>query len=121
MIEEIGQIGLTVTDLERAKAFYGEVLGLPFLFDAGTMAFFQCGSIRLMLGTAEVGQIASSVGTILYYKVAGIEEFCAGLVEKGVELLQGAHVVAKMPDHVLWMAFFKDPDGNVVGLMEEVK
>ncbi len=117
----IGQIGLTVKDLAKAKEFYGEVLGLPFLFDAGTMAFYQCGGVRLMLGTAEAGQEGPVGGTILYFKVMGIEAVCTELQGMGVGFVQEAHRVAKMPDHELWMAFVKDPDGNVVGLMEEVR
>ena len=118
-VEGIGQVGLTVRDLAAAKRFYGEVLGLPFLFDAGTMAFYQCGGVRLMLGMAEPGQEGPVGGTILYLKVAGIEAVCAELKEVGMGLVQEAHLVAKMPDHALWMAFLRDPDGNVVGLMEE--
>ena len=121
MIEGIGQIGVTVRDLERSKAFYGGVLGLKFLFDAGMMMFFECGSARLMLGLAEEGQETLFGATIVYYRVAGLEKYSAEVAEKGAELLQGAHVVANMPDHVLWMAFLRDPDGNVVGLMEEVR
>jgi methylmalonyl-CoA/ethylmalonyl-CoA epimerase len=118
-VEGIGQIGLTVKDLAAAKEFYGEVLGLPFLFDAGTMAFYQCGGVRLMLGTAEAGKEGPVGGTILYFKVAEIEAVCSALKAADVAFVQDAHLVAKMPDHELWMAFLKDPDGNVVGLMEE--
>jgi len=117
-LEGISQIALTVSDLARAKAFYGETLGMPFLFDAGTMAFFQCGGVRLMLGLAE--QPVTPAGTILYYKVADLEGTHAALVAQGVEFMQPPHLVAKMPDHDLWMAFLKDPDGNVLGLMSEV-
>jgi len=120
-IEEIGQIGLTVADLARSKEFYGDVLGMKFLFDAGSMAFYQCGTVRLMIGLAESGKETPVGGTILYFKVTGIEGVCAEVAGKGVELMQGAHLVARMADHELWMAFFKDPDGNVVGLMEEVR
>ncbi len=121
MIEGIGQIGITVTDLVRARSFYGEVLGLLFLFDAGAMAFYQCGNVRLMLGLAEdPAQPGSIGGTILYYRVNEIEKFCAKLSSRGVDFIQPAHLVAKMPDHNLWMSFLKDPDGNVIALMEEV-
>ncbi len=120
-VEEIGQIGLTVKDLATAKAFYGEKLGLTFLFDVGTMAFYQCGGVRLMLGTAEAGKEGPVGGTILYFKVTGIEAVCSGLKGAEVGFVQDAHLVAQMPDHELWMAFVKDPDGNVVGLMEEVR
>ena len=117
-LDQIGQIALTVSDLARARRFYQDVLGMQFLFDAGTMAFFQCGAVRLMLGTAEEpGPIG---GTILYYKVRDLRQAYASLVQQGVGFLQPPHLVAKMPDHDLWMAFLKDPDGNALGLMCEV-
>lgn len=118
-VEGIGQIGLTVKDLAKAKAFYGGVLGLSFLFDAGAMTFYQCGDVRLMLGTAEPGKEGPIGGTILYLLVAGIEAVVAELKKAGVRVVQEAHPVARMADHELWMAFVKDPDGNAVGLMEE--
>jgi methylmalonyl-CoA/ethylmalonyl-CoA epimerase len=118
-LEQIGQVALTVKDLARAKAFYRDVLGMTFLFDAGTMAFFQCGTVRVMIGIAE--EEAAVGGTILYYKVTNITEVCEELTRRGVQFLQPAHEVAKMPDHVLWMAFLKDSEGNVLGLMEEVR
>jgi methylmalonyl-CoA/ethylmalonyl-CoA epimerase len=117
-LDGIAQIALTVTDLPRAKAFYKDILGLTFLFDAGSMAFFRCGTIRLMLGLAE--QPVAPAGTILYYKVVDIQSTHVALTEQGVAFLQPPHLVAKMPDHDLWMAFLKDPDGNVLGLMSEV-
>ena len=117
-LDEIAQVALTVTDLARAKAFYGETLGMKFLFDAGTMAFFQCGSVRVMLGPAE--QPVTPAGTILYYKVKDIQAAHAALGARHVPFLHEPHMVAKMPDHDLWMAFLKDPDGNVLGLMSEV-
>jgi methylmalonyl-CoA/ethylmalonyl-CoA epimerase len=116
-LEEIAQIALTVTDLPGAKAFYQETLGMTFLFDAGTMAFFQCGAIRLMLGLAE--QPVTPAGTILYFRTDDIQAVHGALLERGVPFLQPPHLVAKMPDHELWMAFLKDPDGNILGLMSE--
>jgi methylmalonyl-CoA/ethylmalonyl-CoA epimerase len=92
---------------------------MNFLFDAGTMAFFQCGSIRLMLGLAE--QPVTPAGTILYFRVDQMEEACATLKAQGVQFTQDAHLVARMPDHDLWMAFVKDPSGNVLGLMSEIQ
>ena len=117
-LDEIAQVALTVSDLARAKAFYGETLGMKFLFDAGTMTFFQCGPVRLMLGLAE--QAVTPAGTILYYNVDDIQAVHAALMGQAVPFLQAPHLVAKMPDHDLWMAFLKDPDGNVLGLMSEV-
>jgi methylmalonyl-CoA/ethylmalonyl-CoA epimerase len=118
-LEQIGQIALTVKDLARAKAFYRDVLGMTFLFDAGTMAFFQCGTVRVMIGIAE--EEAAVGGTILYYKVTDILGVAAELTRLGVQFVQPAHEVAKMPDHVLWMAFLKDSEGNILGLMEEIR
>ncbi len=116
-LEEIGQIALTVTNLEEAKAFYRDVLGMKFLFDAGTMAFFQCGAVRLMIGTGESGNPGG--GTILYFRVREIERVYAALQEKAVEFAQPPHLVARMKSHDLWLAFLKDPSGNVLALMEE--
>jgi len=119
---EIGQIAVTVTDLEAAKAFYRDVLGMRFLFDAGTMAFFQCGTVRLLIGAAEPGagkQAAGMHGTILYYRVADIEGVHAALKARGVEFVQEPHMVARMKSHDLWLAFLKDPAGNALALMEE--
>ena len=83
------------------------------------MAFFQCGSVRLMLGLAERPEPRG--GSILYFRVADLAETHAALEAKGVAFVQAPHLVARMPDHELWMAFLKDPDGNVLGLMSEVR
>lgn len=117
-LNEIAQAALTVSDLAQAKVFYGETLGMKFLFDAGTMAFFECGGVRVMLGLSE--QPVAPAGTIIYYKVAAIHAVHTALVSAAVSFLQPPHLVARMPDHDLWMAFLKDPDGNVLGLMSEV-
>lgn len=82
------------------------------------MAFFQCGSIRLMLGLSEKPQ---GSGTILYFKVADIEEAFRLILAKGSVFLQPPRLVAPMPDHDLWMAFLQDPDGNTLALMSEIK
>jgi methylmalonyl-CoA/ethylmalonyl-CoA epimerase len=118
-LNDIGQIALTVRDLGRAKDFYQNTLGMRFLFDAGTMAFFQCGAIRLMIGLSE--EAVPIGGTILYFKVSDIQKVHGVLVGKGVTFVQPPHLVARMPDHELWMAFLKDPEGNTLGLMSEVR
>jgi methylmalonyl-CoA/ethylmalonyl-CoA epimerase len=117
-LEEIGQIALTVRNFARAKNFYQNTLGMKFLFDAGTMAFFQCGAIRLMIGLSE--DPVPIGGTILYFKVPDIQKVHGALKEQSVEFVQPPHLVARMPDHDLWMAFLKDTDGNTLGLMSEV-
>lgn len=117
-LNEIGQIAITVQDLARAKDFYHNVLGMRFLFDAGAMCFFQCGSVRLMITTPEKPMVCG--GTILYFRVKDIEETHRLLSEKGVDFVDAPHLIAKMPDHDLWMNFLKDPDGNLLGLMCEM-
>jgi methylmalonyl-CoA/ethylmalonyl-CoA epimerase len=117
--EKIGQIAITVTDLARAKDFYLNSLGMRFLFDAGQLTFFQCGDIRLMISEAE--KPGPRGGTILYFKVEDIQAVYGHLQGRGVEFLEPPHLIAKMPDHDLWMAFLRDPDGNVMGVMSEVR
>jgi methylmalonyl-CoA/ethylmalonyl-CoA epimerase len=117
-LDKIGQIAITVSDLERSREFYRNVLGMKFLFDAGTMAFFQCGEIRLMIGASK--DPVTPGGTILYFKVQDIHQTHDALKQQGVVFQQAPLVVAKMPEHDLWLAFMKDPDENVLGLMSEV-
>jgi methylmalonyl-CoA/ethylmalonyl-CoA epimerase len=117
-LDTIAQIAITVRDLPRSKDFYQNTLGMKFLFDAGTMAFFQCGAIRLMLGTSD--HPTATAGTILYFKVDDIHQTHATLKAQDVTFSHEPHLVAKMPNHDLWMAFFRDPDGNTLGLMSEL-
>jgi methylmalonyl-CoA/ethylmalonyl-CoA epimerase len=119
ILEKIGQIAITVDDLARARNFYQNTLGMKFLFDAGQLAFFQCGDIRLMLSTSEKQEPRG--GTILYYKVADIHATHAALISRGVEFFENPHLIAKMPDHDLWMEFLKDTEGNTIGIMCEVR
>ena len=117
-LSTIGQIALPVSDADRAEDFYGAKLGLPKLFSFGHLVFFDCGGVRLMLegNSAEAGR---TEGVCLYYRVTGIERACAELKQRGVVLDDAPHLIAKMPDHELWMAFFRDPDRNLLALMEE--
>ena len=117
-LQDVAQIALTVQDLEEAKTFYRDVLELKFLFEAGTMAFFQCGSVRLMIGEAETPSL--SEGTIVYFRVADLEATARLLESRGISLVQQPHLVARRKSHDLWMAFLKDPAGNTLGLMSEV-
>jgi len=118
-LSTIGQIAITVHDVERAAAFYRDTLGMPVLFQMPNMAFFNCGGIRLMLGLPEGTQ--ETFSSIIYYKVADIQATAAELKGRGVTFEQEPHFLARMPDHDLWMAFFRDPDKNLLALMSEVK
>jgi methylmalonyl-CoA/ethylmalonyl-CoA epimerase len=117
-LQEVGQIAFTVRNLAEAKSFYRDVLGLKFLFEAGVMAFFQCGSVRLMIGEAEKPSI--SEGTMVYFRVADLEDTAHFLESRGTSFVQRPHLVARMKSHDLWMAFLKDPAGNTLGLMSEI-
>ena len=117
-LSSIGQIAITVTNLERAVAFYGDTLGLKLLFQVQGLAFFDCGGIRLMLSYAEaVGEQYSSV---LYFRVPDILAAAKTLESRGAPFDRLPHLVARRPDHDLWMAFFRDPDRNLLALMSEM-
>jgi methylmalonyl-CoA/ethylmalonyl-CoA epimerase len=114
----LGQIALPVSNADRSEAFYGESLGLRKLFRFGNLVFFDCGDIRLMLeGTPE--PVKPAYAGCHYFKVQAIEKVHAELSAKGVRFVDQPHLVARMPDHELWMTFFKDPDDHLLALMEE--
>ena len=119
-ITSIGQISIRVHDVERAVDFYRDALGLEFLFDAGPLAFFQCGDIRLMLAKPESDEFDHSSST-LYFRVDDIDGGRSVLAARGVPFDDDPHLIARMPDHELWMTFFRDPDRNLHGLMAEVR
>lgn len=119
MIDTLGQIALTVRDVERSAAFYRDALGLRFLFaPAPTLAFLQIGSVRLMLSAPE-GELAPGGSSVLYLRVADIDAEYAALSGRGVTFIDAPHLVAHMPDHELWMCFFRDPDEHLLALMCE--
>jgi methylmalonyl-CoA/ethylmalonyl-CoA epimerase len=113
----IGQIAIVCKDVARARDFYKDALGVKHLFDAGpTLAFFQSGTTRLMLSKAEGEATGTSV---LYFFVADIDAVKSELAGKGVKFIDEPHLIAKMPDHELWLAEFRDSENNVLALMEE--
>ena len=119
-VTSIGQISIRVHDIDRAVAFYRDALGLDFLFDAGPLAFLTCGDVRLMLTKPETDEFDHPSST-LYFRVDDIEAARAELAERGVPFDDDPHLIARMPDHELWMTFFRDPDRNLHGLMSEVR
>lgn len=115
----IGQIAIVCQDVARASAFYRDTLGLRHLFDAGpNLAFFDCGGLRLMLTTVERPE-DDHPGSMLYFFVTGIEGVHRDLSAKGVRFLDAPHLIARMPDHELWLTAFEDSEGNSMGIMEE--
>jgi catechol 2,3-dioxygenase-like lactoylglutathione lyase family enzyme len=118
-LSTIRQVAITVSDVEVALAFYHDILGLDLLFRAGAnLAFLDADGVRIMLTTP---QGAGSVGanSILYFSVQDIVSLHKSLVRKGAVSEREPEFAAKMPDHELWTGFLRDPDGNVVGLIEE--
>lgn len=117
----IGQIAVVCQDVQRARAFYKDTLGLTHLFDAGpNLTFFDCGGTRLMLSTVENAEQAR-MSSMLYYFVTGIESVCADLASRGVEFPEAPHMVARLPDREVWLAACHDSEGNMLGIMEERK
>ncbi|MCC7369448.1 MAG: VOC family protein [Chloroflexi bacterium] len=132
-IQRVGQIGVRILDLDRAVAFYRDVLGLPLLFQAPPgLAFFQvghsgqpgasgpAGGVRLMLSRPESAE-HDHPGSIVYYEVADLHAAWAAVTGRGAPAVAEPHLIARMPDHDLWMAFINDSEGNLLGLMSEVR
>jgi methylmalonyl-CoA/ethylmalonyl-CoA epimerase len=119
-LDRIGQIAVPVKDIDRAVRFYRDTLGMKFLFQAPPgLGFFDVGGVRLMLDGPAAAQAGNS--SVIYYKVPDLQSACRTLKERGVQLEAEPHVIAKLPDHDLWMAFFRDPDGNLLAMMSEVR
>ena len=120
-LREIGQIAIPVRDVERAVAFYRDTLGMTLLFQAPPgLAFFDCGGIRLMLSLPE-GDADQGQSPVIYYRVSDLETAFGEITAKGAKSESEPHLIARMPDHELWMAFVRDSEDNLVGLMSEVR
>ena len=115
----IGQVAIPVRDLERSIAFYGKTLGMSLLFQFQNLAFFDCAGIRLMLTVPEKREFENH-SSVIYYKVPDIQVAHETLSARGVLFEDQPHLIARMPDHELWMAFFRDPDANLLALMCEI-
>ncbi len=115
----IGQIALTVSDVARSTTFFRDAVGLRFLFAAGpTLSFLDVGGVRLMLSAGE-GAFRPGLSSVLYFKVDDITFSHHVMRARGVLFVDEPHLVARMPDHELWMCFFRDPDGHTMALMCE--
>jgi predicted enzyme related to lactoylglutathione lyase len=119
-LSQIGQIAINVHDTGRAVAFYCDQLGMKLLFSAGQLAFFDAGGIRLMLTPPEKPEF-DHPSSILYFKVPDIKQAHATLSQRGVKFEDTPHLIARMPDHELWMTHFRDSENNLLSLMSEVR
>jgi len=116
-VEAIGQIAVVVKDVDRAANFYEKVLGLRLMFRFPGLAFFECGGVRLMLSKPERPEFDQN--SIIYYRVGDVAAAAAELERRGVVFEGQPHVVHRDERHELWMAFFRDSEGNYLGLMKE--
>lgn len=117
-IGRIGQVRIAVSDVDRAVAFYRDVLGMPFLFQFPGMAFFDLNGTRLMMVDPESRDFGGQ--SAIYYEVDDITAAHATLSERGVSFSDAPHVVHSDDQHEEWMCFFRDPDDNVLALMSKV-
>lgn len=117
-LNRLGQIALQVADIDRAEAFYRDVLGLRHLYRFGEVTFFDCQGVRVMIEQInEDGHVNRA--SPLYFTVADITLAVRELMAREVTFLDPPHLIARMDDHDLWMAFFADPDGHILALMQE--
>ncbi len=120
MISAIQQIAVNVRDVDRARTFYRDKLGIRHLFDGGPkLTFFDCGGVRLMLGPASEPEF-DHPSSILYLRVDDIYASHRELAARGVHFRDEPHLVAKLPDREIWMAFFDDGEGNVMAITSEL-
>lgn len=119
-LDRIMQIAVNVKDVDRAKAFYRDVLGLKFLFDAPGLAFFDSGGLRLMLARPERPDL-DHPSSVLYFQVGNIGDAHRALAGRGVAFLAEPYVVHRAEDYDLWLAEFRDSEGNILALMSEVR
>lgn len=121
-LSQILQISLTVRDLDRAVNFYRDILGMRLLFQAPPkLAFFDAGGVRLLLSEPEAGQAPGTESSVLYFRVADIQAAHDALVKANVRFMEPPRLIARMPDHDLWMAAFRDSEDNLLALMSEVR
>ena len=115
------QLALPTSDLARARRFYGEVLGLQFLFETNGMLFFQLGNTRLMVGSNAEGDLAPRDGSAIYFDAPDLPELSRVLEQQGLVFEGPAETLQRTEAGNLQLRFFRDPDGNLLALMGVVK
>jgi methylmalonyl-CoA/ethylmalonyl-CoA epimerase len=119
-LNAISQAALTVDDLDRAVAFYRDTLGLKLLFRVPNMAFFECGTMRLLLGSRTVAGDAPA-GALLYFRVEDIKAAHQTLARRGVRFGEAPHIVGRMSNREIWLAAFRDSENNQFHLISEIE
>jgi methylmalonyl-CoA/ethylmalonyl-CoA epimerase len=118
-LNQVGQVSMSVDNADEAERFYGETLGLRKLFRFGNLIFFDCAGLRLMVDKQDKDGPFKPSSSVLYFRTPDIAIAVRELKSKGVTFVDSPHLIAPMPDHDLWMTFFKDPAGNLLALMQE--
>ena len=121
-LSRIRQIAVPVDDVEKAKTFYKDTLGMQHLFDAPPgLSFFDCSGVRLMLcGPAAQGKDGDRQHAVLYYDVSDIKNTYAAIKAAGAPSLAEPHIIARMNGREVWIAELADGQGNNVSLISEV-
>jgi methylmalonyl-CoA/ethylmalonyl-CoA epimerase len=117
-LNQVGQVSLTVDDIDAAERFYGQALGLRNLYRFGDLAFFDCSGVRLFIEKSNTKPFIPA-SSVLYFRTPDISIAVRELKSRGVVFIDSPHLIAPMADHDLWMTFFKDPAGNTMALMQE--
>src|ERR1700733_14876847 len=112
-----GQIAVPVHNVERATAFYRDVLGLRYLCGAGQLSFFDCGGIRIMLDRPKNKEFDHPSASLIFRFL--MSRPCTSLLDAGAAVVEPPEIIAARPDHDLWIFFFRDTEGNVMSLMSE--
>lgn len=117
-LNQLGQVSLSVDDIDTAERFYSEALGLRKLYRFGDLVFFDCTGVRLYIQKSNVQPFVPA-SSVLYFRTLDITISVRELKARGVSFIDDPHLISPMEDHDLWMSFFKDPAGNMLALMNE--
>jgi len=116
------QVAQRATDLDRAAAFYTDLLGTPpsGRFDPPGLLFFQVGATRLLLEE-------NAASALIYLRVDDLPVTVERLRASGVTIESEPHIIFPHEDDSLgpagtdeWHAFIRDSEGNLVGLISHV-
>lgn len=116
LISGFAQIAIASADPHTLAVYYRDVVGLPFLFEAGGMHFLQAGPSRLMIYGADA-QHSVKGGAIVYLEASDWSAAEAKLEANGAAFAHGAQVVMKEPGRELALRPFTDPEGHKLALM----
>jgi methylmalonyl-CoA/ethylmalonyl-CoA epimerase len=118
---ELVQVAQRAEDLDRAAAFYTDLLGAPptARFDPPGLLFFDLAGVRLLLE-------AGAPSALLYLRVDDVVATVERLRLRGVVVESEPHVIFRHDDDTLgpagtdeWQAFVQDSEGNLVGLVSQ--